>query len=70
MATENVNCPHCKQALDTFVQPLHPKSTRQPSTYGTCRTVGCPRINITRELGELLAFTDAQVAEFHTAKAS
>lgn len=67
--TQNT-CPHCQQPLDTFVQALHPKSTRQPQTYATCWTVGCPRNGITREINDLLTLTEEVVASFHTAKAS
>lgn len=63
-------CPHCQQPLDTYVQELHPKSTRQPSTYGTCWTVDCPREGITREISDLLSLTVEQVAEFRGGKTS
>ncbi len=66
----NTKCPHCQQQLAMFTQELHPKSTRQPNTYGTCWTVGCPRNGITREINDLLSLTDAEVASFHTPKSA
>lgn len=70
MDTKQATCPHCHQLLDTYVQALHPKSTRQPSTIATCWTAGCPRNGITREINDLLSLTDEVVASFHTAKSA
>lgn len=58
-------CVCCGQPLDLFVQPLHPKSTRQPSVYGTCRTPNCIRENITREVNDLYTLTVDQILSFH-----
>lgn len=57
-------CVCCGQPLDLFVQPLHPKSIRQPSTYGTCRNANCDRLNITREVNDLHTLTVDQILSF------
>lgn len=58
-------CRCCGKRLDVYTQALHPKSTRQPSQYATCRTVGCERINITREINELYALSQDVIDSFH-----
>jgi len=52
-------CRDCGQPLDTFQQ--------FSSIQGTCRTQGCRRLNITRELENLAVLTNAEVERFHEA---
>lgn len=63
-----LKCKCCGKRLDSYAQSLHPRSTRAASTYATCRTPGCDRINITREINELATLTVAQIAEFKNVK--
>lgn len=49
-------CQCCRQPLDTFQQFT--------SVQGTCRTHGCDRINITRELDDLAGLTEADIERF------
>lgn len=49
-------CRCCGQPLDTFQQ--------FSSIQGTCRTTGCDRLNITRELEVLAQLTDAEVERY------
>lgn len=49
-------CQCCGQPLDTFQQ--------FSSVQGTCRTPGCRRINITRELDVLAALTEAEIERY------
>lgn len=58
-ALELTTCKCCGQPLDTFQQ--------FSSIQGTCRTLGCDRINITRELDALAALTEAEIERFHIA---
>lgn len=64
-----LKCKCCGKRLDSYIQSLHPKSTRAASTYATCRTPGCDRWGITREINELATLTVGQIAEFKNVKA-
>lgn len=57
-------CKCCGKRLDMFTQELHPKSTRTPSTYGTCRTAGCERESVTRELVDLYTLSQDVIDSF------
>lgn len=59
VAADLTICRCCGQPLDTFRQ--------FSSIQGTCRTPGCRRIHITRELENLAALTEAEVERFHIA---
>lgn len=49
-------CRCCGQPLDTFQQ--------FSSIQGTCRTAGCDRLNITRELEVLAQLTEAEIERY------
>jgi len=64
------HCRCCGRKLDIYVQELHPKSTRTPSTIGTCRNETCARFTITREISDLYNLTNEQMAQFKQAIAN